>query len=79
LHVAFVSKSVLRSHWDLEYRARQDSSNEKALDDRLTILTERTHLKETSAESAFIDVLFRETLLRELASRDTEIARQSRQ
>jgi hypothetical protein len=57
LHVAFVSKSVLRSHWDLEYRARRDSSNEKALDDRLAILTERTHLKETSTESAFIDVL----------------------
>ncbi|MGB6325928.1 MAG: hypothetical protein WBG11_09175 [Methylocella sp.] len=30
LHVAFVSKSFLRSHWDLEYRAWQDAGNEKA-------------------------------------------------
>jgi hypothetical protein len=29
LHVAFVSKSFLRSHWDLEYRAWHDSENEK--------------------------------------------------
>ncbi len=61
LHVAFVSKSFLRSHWDLEYRAWQDSDNEKALDDRLALWAKRTDLKETSAESAFLDVFFPET------------------
>jgi hypothetical protein len=61
LHVAFVSKSFLRSHWDLEYRAWRDSDNEKALNDRLALWAKRTDLKETSAESAFIDVFFRET------------------
>ena len=61
LHVAFDSKSFLRSHWDLEYRAWHNSENEKALDDRLALWAKRTDLKETSAESAFIDVFFRET------------------
>ena len=61
LHVAFVSKSFLRSHWDLEYRAGQDSDNEKALDDRRALWAKRTDLKETSVESAFIDVFLRET------------------
>jgi hypothetical protein len=61
LHVAFVSKSFLRLHWDLEYRAQRDSETEKALVDRLALWTKRTDLKETSAESAFIDVFFRET------------------
>ncbi|MGB6176700.1 MAG: hypothetical protein WBF43_10280 [Methylocella sp.] len=55
-----VSKSFLRSHWDLEYRAWQDADNEKALD-RLALWAKRKDLKETSAESAFIDVFFRET------------------
>jgi hypothetical protein len=45
----------------LEYRAWQDSDNEKALDVRLALWAKRTDLKETSAESAFIDVFFRET------------------
>src|ERR1700732_4681539 len=61
LHAAFMSKSFLRSHWNLEYRAWHDSENEKALDDPLALWAERTDLKETSAESAFIDVFFRET------------------
>ena len=61
LHVGFVSKSFLRSHWDLEYRAWRDSETEKALDDRLALWAKRRDLKETSAESAFIDVFFRET------------------
>ena len=61
LHVAFVSKSFLRSHWELEYPARQDLDNEKAGDDRLALWAKRTDLKETSVESAFIDVFFRET------------------
>src|ERR1700730_15552362 len=60
-HAAFVAKSFLRSHWDLEYRARHDSENERALDDRLALWAKRTDLKETSAESAFIEVFFRET------------------
>jgi hypothetical protein len=60
-HVAFVSKSFLRSHWDLEYRARHDSENEKALDDRLALWAKRRVLRETLAESAFIDVIFRDT------------------
>jgi hypothetical protein len=54
LHIAFVSKSFLRSHWDLEYRAWRDSETD-------AFWAKRTDLKETSAESAFIDVLFRET------------------
>ena len=37
----------------MEYRACQDSGNEKALDDRLALLAKLTYLKETSAESAF--------------------------
>jgi hypothetical protein len=61
LHVVFVSKSFLRSHWDLEYRAWQNSETEKAVDDRLALWAKRGDLKETSAESAFIDVFFRET------------------
>lgn len=61
LHVAFVSKSFLGSNWDLEYRAWRDSDNEITLDDRLALSAKRTDLKETSAESAFIDVSFRET------------------
>src|ERR1700730_887430 len=60
-HAAFVAKSFLRSHWDLEYRARHDSENEKALDDHLALWSKRTDWKETSAESAFIDLFFRET------------------
>jgi hypothetical protein len=61
LHAAFVSKSFLRSHWDLDYRAWQYSDSEKTLDDRLALWAKRTDLKETSAESAFIDVFFRGT------------------
>jgi hypothetical protein len=61
LHVAFASNSFLRSHWDLEYRAWHDSGNEKGVDVRLALWAERTDLKETSAESAFLDVFFRET------------------
>jgi hypothetical protein len=60
-HVAFVSKSFPLSHWDSEYRARHDSENEKALDDRFALWAKRTDLKQTSAGSAFIDVLFRTT------------------
>ncbi|MGH6835832.1 MAG: hypothetical protein ACREC9_09865 [Methylocella sp.] len=61
LHVAFVSKSFLRSHWDLEYHAWQGSDEEEALKGRLADWARRIELKETSAESAFIDVFFRET------------------
>jgi hypothetical protein len=50
LQVAFISKSFLRSHWDLEYRASHDSENENAL--RLALWAKRTDLKETSADSA---------------------------
>jgi hypothetical protein len=45
----------------LEYRAWQDSDNEKALDDHLALWARRTDLKDTSADCAFIDVFFRET------------------
>jgi hypothetical protein len=61
LHVAFVSKSFLRPHWDLDYSAWHDSENEYALDDRLALWAKHRDLNETSAESAFIDVFFRET------------------
>jgi hypothetical protein len=61
LHAAFISKAFLRSLWDLEYRAWCGSENENALDARLGLWAKRLQLKETSAESAFIDVFFRET------------------
>src|ERR1700730_8307103 len=60
-HAAFVAKSFLRSHWDLEYRARHDSENEKALDDSLALWAKRKDSKKTSAKSAFIDLFFRVT------------------
>jgi hypothetical protein len=43
LHVGFVSKSFLRSHWDLEHRAWQGSEHKKALDDRLALWAKRTN------------------------------------
>jgi hypothetical protein len=43
LHVGFVSKSFLRSHWDLEHRASQGSEHKKALDDRLALWAKRTN------------------------------------
>jgi hypothetical protein len=49
LRAVFISKSFLRSHWDLEYRAWQNSDNEKDLDDRLALWAKRADLKETSA------------------------------
>jgi hypothetical protein len=77
LHAAFVSKSSLRSHWDLEYRARQDSDNEKAGDDRLHLSATRTDLEGTSAESAFIEVFVRGTWC--YANWPLGIARQDRE
>ena len=61
LHASFISKNFLRSHWDLEYRAWLGSEQESALNARLALWIGRTDLKETSAESAFIDVFFRDT------------------
>jgi hypothetical protein len=61
LHAALISKNFLRSHWDLEYRAWQGSEREKALDARLARCKRGTDLKDTSAESAFIEVFFRDT------------------
>src|ERR1700730_7735847 len=60
LHASFISKNFLRSHWDLEYRAWLGSEQESALNARLSLWIGRTDLKETSAESAFIDVFFRD-------------------
>jgi hypothetical protein len=61
LYASIISKTFLRSHWDLEYRAWRSSAQEAALETRLSIWSKRADLKETSAESALIDAFFRDT------------------
>ena len=58
---SFISRVFLRSVWELEYEAYQDSEQEKALDDRLRRWSARKDLRETSAEAAFIEEFFRDT------------------
>lgn len=58
---SFISKVFLRSVWELEYRAYQDSEQEGALDDCLRRWSARKDLRETSAEAAFIEEFFRDT------------------
>ena len=60
-HSAFVTLQFLRSVWDLDYRAFQDSDEERALLERLSRWSQRADLGERSAEAAFLDEFFRQT------------------
>jgi len=61
LFSSFISRTFLRSVWELEYLAFQDSDEEKALAERLHRWSRRKDLRETSAEAAFIEEFFRDT------------------
>jgi hypothetical protein len=61
LFSSFISKSFLRSVWELEYTAFKESEEEAVLQDRLRGWSARKDLRETSAEAAFIEVFFRDT------------------
>ena len=58
---SFISKSFLRSVWELEYTAFKESEEEAILDDCLRRWSSRKDLRETSAEAAFIEEFFRDT------------------
>lgn len=58
---SFVSPAFLRSVWHQEFEAFRDSDEEKALLERLKAWGARKDLKETSAESAFIQTFFVDT------------------
>lgn len=55
-----IATQFLRSHWADDYEAFKNSPEEKALFDRLTRWSQRTDLKETSAESALLEEFFRQ-------------------
>ncbi len=57
--ISFISKPFLRSLWTLEYEAFKDSETEQRIIKALKNWSERKDQKETSAESAFIDVFFK--------------------
>ncbi len=57
---SFISKTFLRSHWDIEFKAWIASGEDARLLDLLKRWHARADLKETSAESAFLDVFFRD-------------------
>lgn len=57
-HKGFIGKAFLRSVWALDYKAFRGSDHEAKVYDRLKAWAERKDLKETSAESAFVDVFF---------------------
>lgn len=61
LYSSFLSKTFLRSVWELDYAAFRDSDEERALEERLRRWSERRDLGETSAEAAFIEEFFRQT------------------
>jgi len=58
---SFISRSFLLSNWALEYEAFKGSAEEDFLAQRLRTWAVRKDLKETSAESAFIQQFFRDT------------------
>lgn len=60
-YTSFVSPAFLRSVWHLEFEAFRGSDEEKALLERLKAWGARKDLKETSAESAFIQTFFVDT------------------
>lgn len=61
LHEGFVTRSFLRSNWALDYVAFKGSPEEEELEARLKRWADRTDLKETSAESAFLQEFFVDT------------------
>ncbi len=61
LFSSFLSKTFLRSVWDLEYEAFKESAEESALNDRLRRWSDRRDLRETSAEAALIEEFFHQT------------------
>jgi MmeI, DNA-methyltransferase domain/MmeI, helicase spacer domain len=61
LFSSFLSKTFLRSVWELEYLAFQGSAEETALSQRLRRWSTRKDLRETSAEWAFIEEFFHQT------------------
>ncbi len=60
LHSSFISKSFLRSHWDIEFKAWVALGNDERLVEVLQRWTARRDLKETSAEGAFVEIFFRD-------------------
>ena len=60
-HLTFLSRAYLRSQWNLDYVAFQDSTEETALYERLERWSRRTDLGERSAEPAFLEEFFRQT------------------
>ncbi len=58
-HNSFISKPFLRSLWALDYEAYKDTAQETELINMLRAWAKRSDLKETSAESAFIDSFFK--------------------
>lgn len=60
LFTSFISRTFVRSVWELEYLAFQGSDEEKALEERLLRWSRRKDLRETSAEAAFIEEFFRD-------------------
>lgn len=61
-HNSFLSRMFLRSVWAYEYeKAFKNSSEEKALEERLVRWAGRADLKETTAEGPFVEEFFRQT------------------
>jgi hypothetical protein len=60
-HSTFITKQFLRSNWELDYQAFQDSDEERELLERLHRWSSRADLGERSAEPAFLDEFFRQT------------------
>jgi type I restriction-modification system DNA methylase subunit len=58
-HNSFISKPFLRSLWALDYEAYKDTEQEQGLLKLLNDWSKRADLKETAAESAFIDTFFK--------------------
>lgn len=56
----FISRPFLRSLWALDYEIYKDSEQEQKIIKVLKSWSKRSDLKETSAESAFIDTFFKD-------------------
>lgn len=60
LYSSFLSKSFLRSHWDIDYKAWVTAGHDERLLETLKRWHARADLKETSAEAALLDIFFRD-------------------
>lgn len=58
-HNSFINKPFLHSLWARDYEAYKDTDQERELEKLLRAWAKRSDLKETSAESAFIDTFFK--------------------